>query len=442
MQKITSDPRFAITIKQPTQRSMMASCACRRPPPTVDITSALFNPSVAGNLHGEIVHEHDQLLANLQVWGWSPLVIDLSVLQEREETSRSPLARMHPTVLKRQIESLFAKDVIEENPPLYSIYRGRKSESGGSKTIEPKQSWEVSRCSLHADNDLRVQLLERWTLALHAVAMAVSNRLNWPQNLLVQDGPCDLHHSPTSPCNVDLLRVFFYDRIIPPPNTTPRSAPLVLGSSPHSDWGSLTVVWQDDVGGLQHFCVRCRAWVDIAPAPVTSQKLHLVVHLGDVASLAIGHTAAAVETGKAAATPTAAAAAPPSASPRGLTTTTSPPWSWPSPRHRVLCSTVRNRVSLVYFCYPPPRLSLQDLEDGLRNWSTNIPPTIMPYSCYALLHNQSSSSSTASGDNKEQPKNNKNSNTPSNPQEMYRSIRARPLQEVFAEKWLQVQRGS
>lgn len=461
----------------------MAGCICRRPPPAVDITSVFLHPS-SSSVTGEENDDDEldsQLWNNLQHHGWSPVVVNLAALQD-VETSPSPLARMHPTVLKRQIESLFARDVISENPPHYAIYRGRQSESGdgsSSATIEPKQSWEVSRCSLHADSDVRVQLLERWTLALHSVAMAVSRKLQWPHHLLLHDDACDLHHSPVSPCNVDLLRVFLYDRIVvaPPPNTTSRNVPMVLGSSPHSDWGSLTVVWQDDVGGLQHYCIHCRAWVDVAPAPVTPHKLQLVVHLGDAASLALGHAAAA-----------AAAAGnlvQPQTTPQSTSTTTTtttmkayfssprpamsstPSWIWPSPRHRVLCSTLRNRASLVYFCYPPPGLSLQDLQDGLQNYrglatttngttpqttstTTTVsnppspPPTtfVIPYPCYSLLQNQSATSDKKM---KASANHNKNATTtataaPVHPQEVYRTILTRPLHEVFAEKWQQVQR--
>eukprot|EP00554_Chaetoceros_debilis_P010665 CAMPEP_0194109020 /NCGR_PEP_ID=MMETSP0150-20130528/8623_1 /TAXON_ID=122233 /ORGANISM="Chaetoceros debilis, Strain MM31A-1" /LENGTH=69 /DNA_ID=CAMNT_0038797877 /DNA_START=33 /DNA_END=239 /DNA_ORIENTATION=+ len=57
---------------------------------------------------------------------------------------------------------------------------------------------------------------------------------------------------------MDLLRVFRYDAM-----TNARQQYAHLGSSPHTDWGSLTVVWQDSMGGLQIYCHDCDKWNDV-----------------------------------------------------------------------------------------------------------------------------------------------------------------------------------
>jgi isopenicillin N synthase-like dioxygenase len=43
----------------------------------------------------------------------------------------------------------------------------------------------------------------------------------------------------------------------------PLSALMALGSSPHTDWGTLTVVWQDNKRGLQTHCDACNVWLDV-----------------------------------------------------------------------------------------------------------------------------------------------------------------------------------
>ncbi|OQS00174.1 hypothetical protein THRCLA_06170 [Thraustotheca clavata] len=82
-----------------------------------------------------------------------------------------------------------------------------------------------------------------------------------------------------------------------------------VGSSPHTDWGFLTLILQDPTGGLQFF--HDNEWIDVPYVPGT-----IVVNGGDYLSLLTG--------GK-----------------------------WVSPVHRVVSeNTTEERYSMVYFYYP------------------------------------------------------------------------------------------
>jgi isopenicillin N synthase-like dioxygenase len=53
-----------------------------------------------------------------------------------------------------------------------------------------------------------------------------------------------------------------------------------IGSSPHSDWGFLTLIMQDNVGGLQVQPSGTQQWIDV---PVVDGAL--VLNIGDYLSL-------------------------------------------------------------------------------------------------------------------------------------------------------------
>ena len=86
----------------------------------------------------------------------------------------------------------------------------------------------------------------------------------------------------------------------------------VLGSSPHTDWGYLTLILQDDIGGLQFLQEDNNQWIDVPAIPGT-----LVVNGGDFLQL--------LSKGR-----------------------------YKSPIHRVLCPSEDQgeRYSFVYFYYP------------------------------------------------------------------------------------------
>jgi len=350
------------------------------------------------------------LKSTLSQYGWCHVAVDPSRLSQFR------------TFSKAQFVKLFEKgEIVAANlrGNAGALYRGRTAESGSSLAAdpEPKQSWEVQRCGSPSTP------LHEWMNSLHSIAVQVTKMLSLPENTFLQESACQQqqqqHHEGScssssccgdsktndNKCNVDLLRIFLYDPVHP-----------ALGSSPHTDWGSWTVVWQDDIGGLQTYCPLHETYVDVKRAPASAQDdglVYFVVHVGDVTSLALGH-AAIKQT-------------------RSTSTSNSKVVTFPSPKHRVVCPQLEPRVSLVYFAYPPPSISLAEMETRLEDYSVQLPSNIgesknkdtvvVSYDSYYLLQNQ-----TPGGEQAE------------DPEEVYRRIRTKPLGECFRAKWEQVQR--
>lgn len=322
-----------------------------------------------------------------------------------------------------------------------ATFRGRVAESGDEKQAvpEPKLSWEVKRCNV-ADvpqktrNGSSCSLLMKWTEALHSVATTIVRLLEIPPRIALQENRCpcmsrqNRNEGGESNCNIDLLRVFRYDAVPHQPQNNNES---FMGSSAHSDWGTLTVVWQDGRGGLQTYCHSCKRWSDVdakdhssadaAASEPSTGTVSLFVHVGDFLSLAT----AGLSDGEIGGFP-----------------------AWPSPRHRVLCPTARRspdgddaddcRRSLVYFAYPPPGVSLDDARKIVAPLAARSSPINSSdkknagfYDCYSLLHNQSRNSSSVkeSTDEKELVA-----------FRTHQRIRGVSFDEVINEKWNQVQR--
>ena len=369
----------------------------------------------------------------------------------------------------------FATTNIDNNDNNIAIYRTAESGSAGEAAVEPKQSWETRRCrtysnnnqqSLHQDmeastmtkqHESQLKLLQDIPQALHSVATTVNWALQLPKNLLLQEqtipfftceGGCICHRNcqqhqgvpplPTSPCNIDLLRVFYYDPV--PTNKQDikiteqqHQHQSTLGSSAHTDWGSWTVVWQDQVGGLQTWCPSCQVWRNVEASfddvrgssnNAEDTILRFVIHVGDATSLALAHAARENQQ---------ELTQPPDESP-------SHPL-FPSPKHRVLSPSTEPRASLVYFVYPTPGQSLESLSKGVSQWyrqyatSSKTPlPTELSYDNYYLLHDQSVSTTSNEG-------NGINEEIKS-PKQIFEKIFQMPLNDVFAEKWQQVQRAT
>ena len=258
-----------------------------------------------------------------------------------------------------------------------------------------------------------------------------------------------------------------------------------MGSSPHSDWGTITVVWQDSKGGLQTYCYACDKWSNVdttASADISTtnendeendeeglrssgqqsninnkETCSLFVHVGDFLSLASIRGEGGYP-------------------------------MFPSPRHRVLSpirrydedvstSTSRGsssyvkdycRRSLVYFAYPPPNVTLNAVQQVVS--SILDPPTSSSfttqttnteatkgkeddskqqhqegeklYSNYSLLHNQSQQQQQQSASSNDMDNNGKEGSDEENKAiATYQHIKSIPFHEVIYDKWNQVQRG-
>jgi len=356
---------------------MMWSCTCDSPP-IINLTDAFLGKGYA--------KENSTLLCStLEKWGWC----HVTLVEDELDFS-------FPSFEKSTFLQTFSEDRKEELLQQGAIYRGREAESGSSSSqaTEPKQSWEISRCCGKKGNNTFLPFLE----SMHSVATAVGGILSFPKETMLKEERCHCSSSSDAekqtPCNIDLLRVFLYD-----------PDPTALGSSPHTDWGTLTVVWQDNVGGLETYCPVHQVYNEVSPQEKkdeTQRLCHFVVHVGDVTSLTLGHASGGGKGDQKV--------------------------QFPSPLHRVQCPKKSDepRISLVYFCYPPPPLSLATLEQRIQDHvvsPNHSSTTKVPYDSYYLLQNQTSGQ-TADND----------------PEAVYQQIREKPLGDVFRAKWGQVQR--
>ena len=429
----------------------MTKCTCG-PHPFIDLTPAYngYSPDIIdGHNLESFANVRKKLFAACRSHGCFHGCISISPNDRNEISS---LAKSIESI-ERDIESIFASVSEDERDggmfvvpypesSLTATFRGRIAESGDPihPVPEPKLSWEYRRCcksqqhsSIIVDqcpsSSLFSKLLPEWTDALHSIATKVIELLGIPQNSVLQEGRCKCSHSHcVGPCNIDLLRVFRYDAV--------DSSAQMMGSSSHSDWGTLTVVWQDEKGGLQTYCHACNAWSDVdasAKSSSSSSMAYFFVHVGDFLSLATDDF-------------------------------------WPSPRHRVNCPSLKEesgdegngklcRRSLVYFAYPPLGISLDDARrfvvpisssssslltyGKLKDISENDElPSVEIYDRYSLLRNQShrplpvplpQGDDLGSTDVKTLDKGEDAFST-------YRRIRKMPFDRVITEKWDQVQR--
>jgi hypothetical protein len=499
------------------QPSCRYPCTCAAPP-VVDLTSAFFetyhHQHECRQQQQEDNHQHQQLLENLKSCGWSHVRLDLSSIMmsiaEQQSatasTSTSTENHSYPSILlqsqsgpndwKKLLVQLFEQQQQQQQRQNSTtivnsstgtqgtgtiVYRVAESGSPDAGMVEPKQSFEVQRCTCcrrrhhhhycrhdqeSNQDELNVVpeqlLLQAWTELFHQVACTVRHVLKLPKNILLQEEPCHdcttgtntACHEMEQPddddrpsCSVDLLRAFYYETAATAASfasvvdegsspttiatTTATDSPCcgssssdqrAFGSNEHTDWGSFTIVWQDDVEDcLQTYCHACDAWnnVQVTKSLKIYQQaendqgfiyqnqntLYLVVHVGDVTSLAIGKqheqpTTATSPTNTA--TPTASRSQSNEradgnhllnnsnkAHHEGLANfdaladdaTSVKTVIWPSPRHRVCLPTAKQqrRASLVYFAYPPPELSINSISQALREWyahTTTIPTTL------------------------------------------------------------------
>jgi hypothetical protein len=228
--------------------------------------------------------------------------------------------------------------------------------------------------------------LKAWTEILHTVIRHIMVQLQLPtthlivQNSSTNDESKGAKSTPTSQ-PLDILRAFRYEPIhVDTSGTHHTKLPLngsQLGSSPHTDWGSWTGVWQDDTNPpcLQTYCHHCQKWNSI-PSPPTplsptsmyddeiddntqtnrcsnlSNEAYFIVHVGDLTSLSIRQAIHQLSLSRKSSN----------------TIPIADIWPSPLPRHRVLLPINQYRHSLVYFVYPPNTTTPALITDSLLNW--------------------------------------------------------------------------
>lgn len=127
---------------------------------------------------------------------------------------------------------------------------------------------------------------------------------------------------------ISIMRLFHYFAKDNKEIVGDRDESSIIGSSPHTDWGLLTVITQQEhVGGLQAF--HRGEWLDV-PSDIPGS---VVVNGGDFLSM--------VSQGR-----------------------------YTSPLHRVQAPQSQNRISFVYFYYPSFDTPL-DMSESLRNSKIN-----------------------------------------------------------------------
>lgn len=337
------------------------------------------------------------LFQNLERYGWSPVRLrwqdqnepskadttkgsDLSCSTSKSSTIQVRRDTWHLLCQypywKQLHADLFDSDHISQH--LNGSVRFIPFESGasGSSVAEAKQSWEYQRTQV-SENDKNNgtsmgphNRLRAWSEILHAVVCHVMLELQLPATHLV------LPHKTTvdkgkEPQPLDLLRAFRYEpSSLRDDNVMDQQALNVsqLGSSPHTDWGSWTVVWQDDTHPpcLQTYCHHCQRWnsvpsppsslspMDIQPQSVNGNhyrcEAHFIIHVGDLTSLCIRQAISNLSIS--------------SKSSNNIPIAD----IWPSPRHRVLSPINKYRHSLVYFVYPPDTVTPTSITDSLLDW--------------------------------------------------------------------------
>jgi isopenicillin N synthase-like dioxygenase len=119
---------------------------------------------------------------------------------------------------------------------------------------------------------------------------------NWPAEMPAFRAALSAYYEALGACGADLMRGvavslglapdFFADKyrkrlqrtqIIYYPPQPPMAEADVFGVAPHTDFGCITLLWQDDNGGLEVLDRASKAWIPATPIPGT-----LVVNAGDL----------------------------------------------------------------------------------------------------------------------------------------------------------------
>lgn len=119
---------------------------------------------------------------------------------------------------------------------------------------------------------------------------------NWPSDMPAFRIALSAYYAAVGACGRDLMRAvavsldvapdFFADKYRKPlqrtqiiyyPPQPPNSDADLFGLAPHTDFGCLTLLWQDDNGGLEVLERASQSWIPAPPIPDT-----LVVNVGDL----------------------------------------------------------------------------------------------------------------------------------------------------------------
>ena len=399
------------------------ACCCCGPYPSLDLTKAF-------NINGDDEHLKDlknEAIAACERFGCFHVTISpaelgndwefMKILGDENAVKQSFVRFFDDNFIRCQTRGNAIASVpyrTRDGSTTAAKYRGRAAESGSTIGLEPKQSWEVFRCQKvlsHAASEPcnELSILHDYVRVLHEVAVCLFSKVLELPAMFIDDNACecDCTHNNDCSCTMDLLRAFQYDAL-----KSSDIAAANLGSSPHTDWGSLTVVWQDSKGGLQIYCHEHEKWNNVqASDDIGDGTVRLFIHVGDFTSLALSQALS---------------------SPEQVT--------WPSPLHRVLCPLQSDgtdgkgendaRRSLVYFAYPPKGSSLDDSQRYVRNKMgagkeelNKVGLSSFPYDRYMVLNDQSPGSGIASSK-----------------EEVYHRIKKIPFHKVIEAKWQEVQR--
>jgi len=109
------------------------------------------------------------------------------------------------------------------------------------------------------------------------------------------------------------------------------------------------------------------------------------------------------------------------------------PFRWPSPKHRVISPMNKERVSLVFFGYPPRGLSLYTIQKLLDDWQLSSRGRRLPLEDYYLLRNQSTLASNGCSNGDVDPL-----TLQAAADKTYCSFWNLPIQDIVRLKWEQV----
>jgi hypothetical protein len=380
-------------IQQPTMCEISRCTCSRNGPKTVDFKwlTSKCDDDDAVSVEMVVVPDTLQsatsnvLFRNLEHFGWSPICLrwnDKALESPSGSTSTLKLSMEAWKLLSQYAQwkklhaELFESNFITHylNGNIEKSLRFIPFESGasGSTVAEAKQSWEYSRTTSKCNDTSHLAhlRLRAWTELFHAVIWQVVLELKLPTTNLIVPHKASVEDSHGGNESLDLLRAFRYEPTAQGEINWSEQEPLnpsQIGSSPHTDWGSWTVVWQDDTDPpcLQTYCPECQQWNSV-PLPSSSvsqtsaiynsqecrNKACFIVHVGDLTSLCLRQAVhdMSISLLKRDVVPIA----------RDI---------WPSPRHRVISPIHQQyRHSLVYFVYPPATATPATITGSLLDW--------------------------------------------------------------------------